>query len=219
LLVAEAISCSNIKTRSATDKDLPAREVLAMYQYGTQEWDDAYVKIVEQRKESESKPYIVGTPEWVSEFERKIQEDERYKEVAKKWEGSVVLVFKVEPEVGFEDDVFIFMDLWHGDCRSVRLVPSEKGRSGAYVLEAEYGRWKQIMKKELNIVKELATRKVRLVPFEFKKAAKLAAAAQAAIRLVDLSAEVSDKFPDELESDQIATFKALFKELKTNFGI
>ena len=190
-----------------------------MYRFGTQEWDDAYATLVDKRKRSESPPYIVGTPEWVSEFEKTIQEDARYKDVAKKWEGSVVLVFKADPHAGFEDDVFIFMDLWHGECRSATLVPSEKGRSGAYVLEAEYGRWKKILKKELNVVKELATGKVKLVPFEFTKAAKLTAAAQAAIRLVDLSAEVSDTFPDELESDQIATFKALFKELKTNFGI
>lgn len=190
-----------------------------MYQYGTKEWDDAYAKLVEERRRSESQPYIVGTPEWVSEFEKTIQEDARYKEVAKKWEGSVVLVFKADPQAGFEGDVFIFMDLWHGECRSVKLVPSEKGRSGAYVLEAEYGRWKKILKKELNVVKELAIGKVKLVPFEFSKAAKLTAAAQAAIRLVDLSAEVSDKFPDELESEKITSFTALFRELKTNFGI
>jgi putative sterol carrier protein len=98
-------------------------------------------------------------------------------------------------------------------------VPSEIGRSGEYVLEAEYDRWKRIMKKELNVVKELATRKLKLVPFEFKKAAKLTAAAQAAIRLVDLSGEVGTRFPDELEPGQVKAIRALLKELRTNFGI
>jgi len=61
--------------------------------------------------------------------------------------------------------------------------------------------------------------KLKLVPFNFKKAAKLAAATQAAIRLVDLSCEVSDKFPDELEPEEFESFKGLVKELKTKFGI
>jgi len=190
-----------------------------MYQYGTKEWDEAYAKLVEERMKVEPKPFILGTPEWVYEFEKKIQGDGRYKEVAKKWEGSVVLVFKADPRAGFDSDLFIFMDLWHGECHSVRLVPSEIGRSGDYVLEAEYDRWKRILKKELNVVKELATRKLRLVPFEFKKAAKLTAAAQAAIRLVDLSGEVETRFPDELEPELVEPFKALFKKLKTDFGI
>lgn len=190
-----------------------------MYKAGTKEWEDYYDKLVAQRKKSESIPYIVLTPEWVSEFEKKIQGDDRYKQVAKTWEGSVTLVFKADPEAGLDKDLFVLMDLWHGECRSVKIVPSEIGRNGDYVLEAEYGRWKRVLKKELNVVKELATNKLKLVPFNFKKAAKLAAAAQAALRLVDLSGQVSNKFPDDLESKEFDSFKALLKKLNTDFGI
>ena len=190
-----------------------------MYQAGTKEWDENYAKMVEVRKKSEPQPYIIGTPEWASEFENKIQGDDRYKAAARTWEESVVLVFKANPEAGFEDDVFIFMDLWHGECRSTRIVPPEVGRTGDYVLEAEYERWKKIMRKELNVAKEIATLKLKLVPFNVKKAAKLAAATQAAIRLVALAGEVSDKFPDELEVEEFQAFKAMYKDLKAQFGI
>jgi putative sterol carrier protein len=190
-----------------------------MYQPGTKEWDENYARLVEERKKTEPQPYVVGTPEWASEFEKKIQGDDKYKNAAKTWEGSCVLVFKAKPEAGIDDDVFVFMDLWHGECNSVKIVPSEIGRSGEYVLEGDYDRWKKILRKELNVVKEIATMKLKLVPFNFKKAAKLAAATQAAIRLVDLSGEVSDKFPDELETEEFEAFKALVKELKTEFGI
>jgi putative sterol carrier protein len=169
-----------------------------MYQAGTKEWDENYAKIVEERKKSEPQPYIIGTPEWASEFENKIQGDDRYKA---------------------EDDVFVFMDLWHGECHSSRIVPAEVGRTGDYVLEAEYERWKKILRKELNVVKEIATLKLKLVPFNVKKAAKLAAATQAAIRLVALAGEVSDKFPDELEVEEFQSYKAMYKDLKAQFGI
>jgi hypothetical protein len=175
-----------------------------MYQAGTKEWDENYARLVEERKKSEPQPYIIGTPEWASEFENKIQGDDRYKAAARTWEGSVVLVF---------------MDLWHGECHSSRIVPAEVGRIGDYVLEAEYERWKKILRKELNVVKEIATLKLKLVPFNVKKAAKLAAATQAAIRLVALAGEVSDKFPDELEVKEFQSFKAMYKDLKAQFGI
>jgi putative sterol carrier protein len=188
-----------------------------VYKAGTKQWDKNYAKLVEERSRSETEPYIVGTPEWASEFEKKIQGDQKYKQAAKTWEGSVVLVFKAEPRAGFDDDFFVFMDLWHGECQSVRVVPSEIGRSGEYVLEAEYDRWKKVLRKELNVVKEIATMKLKLVPFNFKKAAKLAAATQAAIRLVALAGEISDRFPDELEPDDHRSFKDLMQTLKTEF--
>jgi len=74
------------------------------------------------------------------------------------------------------------------------------------------------MRKELNVVKEIATMKLKLVPFNFKKAAKLAAATQAAIRLVDLAGAISDRFPDELEPEEHQSFKDLMQKLKTEFG-
>ena len=189
-----------------------------MYKAGTKQWDENYAKLVEERSKSESEPYIVGTPEWASKIEKKIQGDEKYKQAAKTWEGSLVLVFKAEPRAGFDDDFFVFMDLWHGECHSVRIVPEEIGRSAEYVLEAEYDRWKRVMRKELNVVKEIATMKLKLVPFNFKKAAKLAAANQAAIRLVALAGEISDRFPDELEPEEHQSFKDLMQKLKTEFG-
>ncbi|UCE35446.1 MAG: hypothetical protein JSV40_05985, partial [Deltaproteobacteria bacterium] len=76
-----------------------------MYQYGTKEWDESYTNMIEERRNTEPAPFILGTPEWVYEFQKKIQADGRYKEVAQKWEGSVVLVFKADPQAGFDSDV------------------------------------------------------------------------------------------------------------------
>ncbi|MFO7739829.1 MAG: SCP2 sterol-binding domain-containing protein [Desulfatiglandaceae bacterium] len=189
-----------------------------MHPIGTKEWHEQYARLVEERRNAESEPYVVGTPEWASKYAEKIQGDEKYKHAAATWEGSVVLVFKAEPRAGLEDDFFVFMDLWHGECHAVRIVPAALGRSGDYVLEAEYDRWKKVLRKELNVVKEIATMKLKLVPFNFKKAAKLAAATQAAIRLVDLAGEVSDRFPDELDPEARQSFKNLIQRLKTDFG-
>ena len=189
------------------------------YTAGTEEWNEHYDNMVQDRKQTMPQPYIVGTPEWTSAFEKKIQGDERYKSAAKTWEGSVVLVFKACSEAGFEKDLFIFMDLWHGECRFARVMPAEVGRTGEYVLEADFERWKKILKKELNVVKEIATMKLKLVPFNVKKAAKLAAATQAAIRLVDLAGEVGGRFSDELASEEFEAFIAFMNHLNEAYGI
>jgi len=36
------------------------------------------------------------------------------------------------------------MDLWHGDCRSVRLVPREIGQKADFVLTGELERWQSV---------------------------------------------------------------------------
>lgn len=190
-----------------------------MLEYGSAEYGDQYARLLESRKESESEPFIFLSPEWCDAFEKAVQGDTRYKQVARNWEGSVVLVMLTDPEIGHQNDMFIFMDLWHGECNYLSIVPETKGRSGEFVLEADYSRWKQILKGELNVVKELATRKLKLSPFDIKKAMKLAAASQAAIRLVELAGSIPTVFLDELEGEAKASCDKLFTELRESFGI
>lgn len=52
-----------------------------------------------------------------------------------------------------------------------------------------------IVNNQLNVVRAIATGKLKLIPFDIKKAARLAAASQAAIRLVDLVREGGVCFP------------------------
>lgn len=190
-----------------------------MYAFGTDEYEANYGELLQKRLKTESKPYTFLTPEWCAAFEALVQNDERYKQVARNWEGSVVLVFLADDAANIKSDIFVYLDLWHGECRWIKLVPEAKGRTGDFVLAAEYRRWESIVKGELNVVKELATRRLQLVPFDFKKAVKLAAASQAAIRLVELAGKVETRFPGGLDDAGLASLKELFSKLRADFGI
>ncbi len=190
-----------------------------MYTYGTDDYRSHYDTLLKKRQNTQPEPYIFLTPEWCAAYEATVQQDERYRQVARNWEGSVVLVFQADPEAGFERDKHVFLDLWHGECRSLQLVPESIGRGGEYVLEASYDRWERIVKGELNVVKELATRQLKLTPFDFKKAVKLAAASQAAIRLVVLAGAVGARYPGELHGAEREAFLSFFAELKADYGI
>ncbi len=183
--------------------------------YGTDEWNQAYDALVKERLDSQSKPFVMGTPEWVKQYEELIQNDAEYKEAAKTWEGSVVIKILAKPEIGLDKDLYMFMDLWHGDCRFVKIVPAEAGEAGDFVITGEYDRWKAVMSKELDTIKGMMQGKLKLkgdLP-------TIVRAVKAASRLVDLSAVTEPRFPDDLDAAGTEDLRTLLKRAEDELGI
>ncbi len=185
------------------------------YAYGTKEWEESFAGLVEDLLSVESKPYIMGTPAWIGAYERLIREDETYRKLAKDWEGSVVIHILPEPRVGLDEDMYLMLDLWHGDCRSVRLVPKEVGESGDYVLTASYDRWKQVMTRELDAVKGMMQGKIKLkgdLP-------TIVRYVKAATRLTELVGMVDTIFLDEMSPEEIEAFKPWVEFLREEYSL
>ena len=173
------------------------------YTYGTKEWEDSFIALMKDLLDSEREPYILGTPSWIATYESLIQNDADYRKLAQGWEGGVVIHITADPAVGLDDDMFLLIDLWHGDCRGVRLVPTQAGENGDYVLTASYDRWKQVMTGELDVVKGLMQGKIKLkghLP-------TIVRYNKAAVRLVELVATINTIFLDEMDSEEIEAFK------------
>jgi putative sterol carrier protein len=180
--------------------------------YGTDEWESEYQALLARRTENPP-PYIYFTPEWVSLYEEIIQKDAEYKEAAKDWEGTVVLHVEAAPEYGLDIDLYIFMDLWHGDCRSIRIVPTEDGAAGDFVITGSLERWVQVGKKELDSTKGMMQGKLKLkgdLP-------TIVRAVRASQRLTDLSSEVGGKYPTELSDEDKVDMKAVMTEMTEKF--
>ncbi len=185
------------------------------YTYGTPEWENAWQEIVKKRKAEQSEPYLMGMPEWVDTYEKLLQEDAPYKEAAKTWEGSVVIHILAKPDIGLDDDLYLFMDLWHGDCRFMRLVPADAGENGDFVITGEYERWKSVMAKELDTIKGMMQGKLKLkgdLP-------TIVRAVRAATRLVDVVGLINTKYPDELSGEELESFRNTVKELRAEYGL
>ena len=173
------------------------------YVHGTQDWEDSFSKLMNDLIKVEREPYILGTPAWLLAYERNIQNDAEYKKAAQGWEGTVVLHILAKPEVGLDEDMYILLDLWHGDCRSVRLVPVDVGESGGHILTASYDRWKQVILGELDATKGLMQGKIKLkgdLP-------TIVRYAKAATRLAELAASVDTIFLDDMTPEEIESFK------------
>jgi putative sterol carrier protein len=131
--------------------------------------------------------------EWVKRFKEEVQNSPSYKEVAKTWEGDLTLVVQADPRVGIEADLHLYMDLWHGDCRDMRLVSKEEGEKAQFVITGSYDRWKQVAKGELEPVKGMMQGKLKLkgdLPYIVRYV-------QAGTELITCTSKIPARFPDE----------------------
>jgi hypothetical protein len=65
------------------------------------------------------------SPEWAEAFKAEINKSPVYKQAAAGWEGTVGLVVLAEPDKNFPEDRGVFLDLWHGEARDVRVGTRE----------------------------------------------------------------------------------------------
>ena len=69
--------------------------------------------------------------DWLNEYVKRINASPEYKEASATWEGDVAFVFEAEPDKGVPEDVWAWLDLWHGECRAGQARRRRGGREGA----------------------------------------------------------------------------------------
>jgi putative sterol carrier protein len=131
--------------------------------------------------------------EWFLRFTEAINDSSEYRESAADWEGDVAFVIEAEPDKNHREDAWGHLDLWHGECRSGKLVRPEEGARARYVIRAPYTRWKQIMRGDLDPIKAMMQGKLKLKG----DLATIVRYARAANELVHLTTKVPTEFPDE----------------------
>ena len=101
---------------------------------------------------------IFLTEDWLRKFEEKLNDDARYGEIAKNWEGDVVMT--VNPGKNLEEPVVMYFDLWHGKCRQAYFVKEKIDEEIAFLLQGEYENYARILKGELHPMQAMLTRKL-----------------------------------------------------------
>ncbi len=99
--------------------------------------------------------YKFPSPEWVAEFENQINTSDAYANAAKTWEGDISLV--IEGSAG------IYLDLWHGKCRSAEYLADPSGHSKPeFTITADMEKWKKVLAGKLDPVQGMVTRQIKL---------------------------------------------------------
>ncbi len=103
---------------------------------------------------------VFPSKEWLQELEAKLNSDEKYREIAKGWEGD--LLFRIEPEGALQETLFFYLDLWHGSCRKAEYQPDPAAYRPAFSLTAKYNDITAVLTGKLNPMTAMMTMKLKV---------------------------------------------------------
>ncbi len=134
------------------------------------------------------------TDEWFRAFVAEVNGSQEYKVAAADWEGDIAFLILAEPDKHLPEDVWGWLDLWHGECRAGGVVTPARGAEARYLITAPYSRWKDVLLGELDPIKGMMQGKLKVrgdLPTIIRYV-------RAANELVRLTGEVDTIFPDEV---------------------
>lgn len=97
---------------------------------------------------------------WFEALKEKLNSDERYAQIAAKWEGD--MRFVIEANGPLQETMVAYLDLWHGTCRDAFFETDPETRKPAFILKAPYENFSKVVKGELDPMQALMTRKLSL---------------------------------------------------------
>jgi putative sterol carrier protein len=100
------------------------------------------------------------TQDWLTAFEEKLNTDKQYAEIAKNWEGDII--FSIHPDGKLDEQVAIYLDLWHGQCRGAYFIENGFNMSAAFTLAGDYDDFIRILTGELHPMQAMLTRKLNV---------------------------------------------------------
>jgi len=133
------------------------------------------------------------SPECASAFKDEINKSSVYKQAGKGWKWTVGLVVEAEPDKKFPDAKGVFMDLFDGEARSIKMVSASEAGGCDFVITAPYSRWKQVMQKELDPTKGMMQGKLKLKG-DLPTIVRYTRASQ---EMTDCTTRIPVEFPDE----------------------
>ncbi len=137
--------------------------------------------------------YDAYSPEWAEAFKNEINKSPVYKQAAANWEGTVGLVVLAEPDKNVPEDIGIFLDLWHGEARDVRITSRPETEGAQFVITGSYSRWKKVAKNEMDATKGIMLGQLKLRG-DFPTLVRYIKASQ---ELTECTTRVEVNWPDE----------------------
>ncbi len=99
---------------------------------------------------------------WVKKLAQTLNENQEYKKAAAKWEGTFLIHVKAEDGL-LDNDVFLWIDPWHGEIRSAKQIKDENEETVNYGMVGKYSNWKQVISGELDSTKAMLKGKLKVI--------------------------------------------------------
>jgi hypothetical protein len=81
--------------------------------------------------------------EWIDLFREEINRSEPFANAARMYEDT--FVFVVDSDETFSGNIAVFMDIYHGKCREIKLLSNPTERKPKFVYRTSYSTWKRII--------------------------------------------------------------------------
>ena len=130
-----------------------------------------------------------ATEAWIKALQTELNKSAGYREAASTWEGD--FYFVVTAGGSIPTDVYMYMDLWHGECRDAMEVNDPAAKDPAFVMSAPVDVWRKVVDKKLDPIKGLMTRQLKLKG----NMMKIMKAPKAAIELVECTTRIDTEWP------------------------
>jgi putative sterol carrier protein len=127
------------------------------------------------------------TDAWVKAAMAKVNGSDAYQKAAKNWEGDLVFIVTAVPDE--RQTVYLYMDLWHGQCRDAYETTADK--PSEFTITAPVAVWRKVLEGHLDPIRGLVSRQLKLTG----SLAKIMKAPKAANELVNASALVDTEWP------------------------
>jgi putative sterol carrier protein len=131
-----------------------------------------------------------ATDEWMKALKEELNKSEGYRDAAKTWEGDFYWVVTGMP--GTSGDVYLYVDLWHGECRDAFLSGDPASKKPEFVIEATYPIWRKVVDKKLDPIQGMVTRQLKLKG----NMLKIMKAPKAATELVHAATLITTEWPN-----------------------
>lgn len=96
--------------------------------------------------------------EWLIALKDKLNTDENYAQIARKWEGD--MIFLIDKGGSLTQTVSFYLDLWHGKCRDAYLLTEGQEAKAVFTLKAPYENYVRLLMGEIDPMQALLTRKI-----------------------------------------------------------
>jgi putative sterol carrier protein len=117
----------------------------------------------------------------------KVNASAAYQNAAKNWEGDLVFIVTAVPDE--RQTVYLYMDLWHGQCR--KAYETTAGESSEFTIAAPLAVWRKVLEGNLDPIRGLVSRQLKLTG----NLAKIMKAPKAATELVNACATINTEWP------------------------
>jgi putative sterol carrier protein len=103
---------------------------------------------------------VFPSDEWIKAFMVEVNKSQAYRKSAEKWEGDIYFV--VNAGHGVPKDVYLYVDLWHGECRDAFEASDPSARSPEFEIRAPLPTWRKVIEARLDPIRGMMTRQLRL---------------------------------------------------------